>query len=64
MNNNKHNDPPMTSGSGDNNSHYDAATRAKNDRQEQQKIRKYVKMLWGILAAIVLGAILMFAGFS
>ncbi|MDD3525829.1 MAG: hypothetical protein PHX39_02595, partial [Bacteroidales bacterium] len=61
MDNNKNIDPPMTSGSGGNYSHYEAAAHTKSDQQEQQKIRKYVKMLWGILAAIVLGTIVMFA---
>ena len=64
MNNNKHNDPSMTAGSGDSNSHYNSSTRAGDDPQEHQKIRKYVKILWGILAAIILFVILMFAGFS
>lgn len=64
MDNNKHNDPPTTSATDGTNSYHTTAAPAGNDPQKQLKIRKYVKMLWGILAAIVLGTILMFAGFS
>jgi penicillin-binding protein 1A len=59
MDNNSNNYRPMAYGYGRSKSRNDG-----DDPQEQQKVKKYVKMLWGILAAVVLGTILMFAGFS
>jgi penicillin-binding protein 1A len=59
MDNNSNNYRPMAYGYGRSKSRNDG-----DDPQEQQKVKKYVKMLWGILAAVVLGTFLMFAGFS
>jgi penicillin-binding protein 1A len=59
MDNNSNNYRPMAYGYGRSKFRNDG-----DDPQEQQKVKKYVKTLWGILAAVVLGTFLMFAGFS